>query len=37
MSEGEEMVVLSPVLHPHLPDGRLRGVRHEGPQVHLLP
>ena len=36
MLEGAEMVVLPPVLHPHLPDGRLRGVRHEGPQVHLL-
>ena len=36
MSEGAEVVVLPPVLHPDLPHGRLRGVRHAGAQVHLL-
>ena len=36
MSEGAKVVVLPPVLHPDLPDGRLWRVRHEGPQVHLL-
>ena len=33
---GEEMVVLPPLLHPHLRDGGLRGAR-PPVLVHLLP